>query len=46
MMHRWNAEGALELIERERINHVGGVPSMAWQVLESPDFAAPGRFQP
>jgi long-chain acyl-CoA synthetase len=39
MMYRWNAERALELIERERINVFGGVPSMVWQVLESPDFA-------
>jgi long-chain acyl-CoA synthetase len=38
MMYRWNAERALELIERERINVFGGVPSMVWQVLESPDF--------
>jgi long-chain acyl-CoA synthetase len=38
MMHRWNPERALELIERERITSFGGVPSMVWQVLESPDF--------
>lgn len=38
MMHKWNAERALELIERERITHFGGVPAMVWQVLESPDF--------
>jgi long-chain acyl-CoA synthetase len=39
MMHKWVAERALELIERERITHFGGVPSMVWQVLESPDFS-------
>ena len=39
MMHKWQAERALELIERERITHFGGVPSMVWQVIESPDFA-------
>jgi long-chain acyl-CoA synthetase len=39
MMYRWNPERALELIERERIVSFGGVPSMVWQVLESPDFA-------
>jgi long-chain acyl-CoA synthetase len=39
MMHRWNPERALELIEREKISQFGGVPSMVWQVLESPDFA-------
>jgi long-chain acyl-CoA synthetase len=39
MMHRWNPERALELIEREQISQFGGVPSMVWQVLESPDLA-------
>jgi len=38
MMYKWNPERALELIEREKINHFGGVPSMVWQVIESPDF--------
>jgi long-chain acyl-CoA synthetase len=38
LMYKWNAEIALELIERERINGVSGVPSMTWQMLESPDF--------
>ncbi|HEY4342816.1 MAG TPA: class I adenylate-forming enzyme family protein [Parvibaculum sp.] len=39
MMHKWNPERALELIEQERINSFGGVPAMVWQVLESPAFA-------
>ena len=39
MMRRWNPERALELIERERVTIFGGVPTMAWQVLDSPDFA-------
>ena len=39
MMRRWNPERALELIEREQITIFGGVPTMAWQVIESPDFA-------
>jgi long-chain acyl-CoA synthetase len=39
LMYRWDAERALELIERERITSFGGVPTMVWQVLESPDFA-------
>jgi long-chain acyl-CoA synthetase len=38
MMHKWNPERALELIERERISSFGGVPAMVWQVLESPDL--------
>jgi acyl-CoA synthetase (AMP-forming)/AMP-acid ligase II len=39
IMYKWDPERALELIERERITAFGGVPSMVWQVLESPDFA-------
>jgi long-chain acyl-CoA synthetase len=39
MMRRWNPERALELIEREQVTVFGGVPTMAWQVLNSPDFA-------
>ncbi|MHB8669209.1 MAG: class I adenylate-forming enzyme family protein [Acidimicrobiales bacterium] len=39
MMHRWDPERALELIERERVTVFGGVPAMVWQVLESPDLA-------
>jgi long-chain acyl-CoA synthetase len=38
LMHRWNPERALELIERERVTNFGGVPTMAWQVLTSPAF--------
>lgn len=38
LMHKWNAEKALELIERERIAAVSSVPSMTWQLIESPDF--------
>jgi long-chain acyl-CoA synthetase len=39
LMYRWDAERALELIERERITSFGGVPTMVWQVLESPNFS-------
>ncbi len=38
IMHRWNPEQALELIEREQVTTFSGVPTMAWQMLESPDF--------
>jgi acyl-CoA synthetase (AMP-forming)/AMP-acid ligase II len=38
LMHKWNPERALELIERERVTTFGGVPTMVWQVLQSPDF--------
>jgi long-chain acyl-CoA synthetase len=34
MMPRWNASQAVHLIERERINVTGGVPTIAWQLLE------------
>ena len=36
MMHKWDPERALELIERERITTFGGVPAMVWQVLDRP----------
>ncbi|MBA2625120.1 MAG: acyl--CoA ligase, partial [Acidimicrobiia bacterium] len=39
IMHKWDPERALELIERERVTTFGGVPSMVWQVLESPSLA-------
>src|SRR3954465_11615164 len=38
ILHKWDAERALELIEREKVTTFGGVPSMVWQVLESPSF--------
>jgi long-chain acyl-CoA synthetase len=38
MMHHWDPERALELIERERIATFGGVPAMVMQVLDSPNF--------
>ena len=36
LMHKWDAGQALALIERERITQAGGVPTMAWQLLEHP----------
>jgi long-chain acyl-CoA synthetase len=36
MMHRWDALKGIELIEREKINAFGGVPAIAWQVIEHP----------
>jgi long-chain acyl-CoA synthetase len=39
MMHHFDPERALELIERERITTFGGVPTMVMQVLDSPDLA-------
>jgi long-chain acyl-CoA synthetase len=39
IMHKWSPERALELIERERVTNFVGVPTMSWDLLESPDFA-------
>ncbi|MFC6884444.1 class I adenylate-forming enzyme family protein [Actinomadura yumaensis] len=39
LMRKWDAERALELIQRERVTSFGGVPSMAWQALTHPRFA-------
>jgi long-chain acyl-CoA synthetase len=39
MMHHFDPERALELIERERVTIFGGVPAMVMQVLDSPAFA-------
>ena len=39
MMHHFDPDRALELIERERVTTFGGVPAMVMQVLDSPDFA-------
>jgi long-chain acyl-CoA synthetase len=37
LMHRWNAEQAMGLIERERVTATGGVPTIAWQLIENPN---------
>jgi long-chain acyl-CoA synthetase len=39
MMHHFDAGKALALIEAERITSVGGVPTIAMQILDHPDFA-------
>ena len=39
MMHHFDPERALQLIERERIGTFGGVPAMVMQVLDSPNFS-------
>jgi long-chain acyl-CoA synthetase len=38
MMYKWSPERALELIERERITNFVGVPTMSFDLLESPAF--------
>lgn len=37
LMHKWNAVEAMGLIERERITSAGGVPTIAWQLIDSPE---------
>lgn len=39
LMRKWDAGEALALIERERVQVTGGVPTIAWQLLEHPDRA-------
>lgn len=36
-MFKWDAGQALPIIEAEKITSVGGVPAIAWQLLEHPD---------
>jgi long-chain acyl-CoA synthetase len=38
MMYKWDAEVALELIERERITQQNGPPIMSWELVNSPNF--------
>jgi long-chain acyl-CoA synthetase len=38
MLHRWDPEKALELIERHRVTAFVGVPTQSWDLLESPRF--------
>jgi long-chain acyl-CoA synthetase len=41
-MKKWDPLKAMEIIERERVNTTGGVPTVAWQILEHPERA---RFE-
>ncbi|HVX22284.1 MAG TPA: AMP-binding protein [Acidimicrobiales bacterium] len=38
LVHHFDPEQVLELIEREKITTFGGVPTMVMQVLDSPEF--------
>ncbi len=40
MMHRFDPERALTLIERERITTFGGVPTVVMRILDSPSFGS------
>jgi len=37
LMRKWDVEQAMQLIEREKINFAGGVPTIAWQLIEHPN---------
>ena len=37
LMHKWDTVRAMEIIEREKVTLTGGVPTIAWQILEHPD---------
>jgi long-chain acyl-CoA synthetase len=36
LLRRWEPEAAMQLIERERVTSTGGVPTIAWQLIEHP----------
>nr|WP_315598805.1 class I adenylate-forming enzyme family protein [uncultured Cupriavidus sp.] len=36
LMYRWDTLRAMQLIERERCTSAGGVPTIAWQIIEHP----------
>ncbi len=37
LMYKWDPVTAFGIIERERVNITGGVPTIAWQLLEHPE---------
>ncbi len=41
LMRKWDVMAAMALIERDRVTGCGGVPTIAWQILEHPER---GRF--
>ena len=36
-MRKWDAVQAMEIIQREKVQSTGGVPTIAWQLLEHPE---------
>ena len=38
-MYKWDAEEALRIIEAERVTEFNGVPTMAWELVQSPNRA-------
>ncbi|MHB8379577.1 MAG: class I adenylate-forming enzyme family protein [Acidimicrobiales bacterium] len=39
MMHHFDSKRALQVIQSERITGIGGVPTIAMQIMDDPDFA-------
>ncbi|MFM5917628.1 MAG: class I adenylate-forming enzyme family protein [Novosphingobium sp.] len=37
LMYKWDPVQAFGIIEREKVNATGGVPTIAWQLLEHPE---------
>ena len=37
LMYKWDPVQAFQIIEREKVNATGGVPTIAWQLIEHPD---------
>ncbi len=37
-MYKWEAEKALAIIEREQVTHFSGVPTMAYELVNSPNY--------
>ena len=38
VMYKWDADKALELIEREQVTNFIGVPTQAWDLVNSPNY--------
>ena len=38
-MRKWEPELAMQIIEHEKVNATGGVPTIAWQLIEHPERA-------
>ncbi|MEQ8693044.1 MAG: class I adenylate-forming enzyme family protein [Pseudomonadales bacterium] len=37
-MYKWEAEKALAIIDREKVTHFSGVPTMAYELVNSPNY--------
>ncbi len=39
ILYKWDPEEAMRLIEKERVNHFSGVPTMSWEMANSPNLS-------